>query len=165
VTLLSLLFMLIAAVLFAQLERGRPAGSPGIVALQLAFSAQTFSNIVLQWGAEGVRAYRTATVLVDYWFPVAFSLFLASVITLLSFRPGKPPWPSLVALPFIAALFDWAENTVHLMVLRDLTHISATLVLVASIAAAVKWGLIAVSVVVIVYLTAATMRGRMPRRG
>jgi hypothetical protein len=165
VALLSLLFMLLAVVLFAQFDRARPTGTPGIVALELAFSAQAFGNIALQWGAEAVRAYRTATLLVDYWFPLAYSLFLASLMALLSSQAGKARWSNWVALPFIAALLDWVENTAHLVLLRDPTHLSGTLVLVASMAAALKWSLVAVSVVVILHLIVARMRGRMAAGG
>jgi hypothetical protein len=86
-------------------------------------------------------------------------------MALLSLQPGKRPRPSLVVLPFIAALLDWAENTAHLILLRDLTHISAAMVLVASIAAAIKWCMIAISVVVVLHLIVTSMHGRMPHRG
>ncbi len=164
VTLGSLLFMLLAAVLFAQSDRARPAGAPGIVELELAFSAQAFGDIVQQWGAEAVRSYCTATILIDYWFPLAYSLFLASLMALLSFQAGRVLRPNWVALPFIAALLDWAENSFHLILLRDATHLSSTLVLLASVAAALKWGLVAVSVVAILRLIVARMRGRTAER-
>jgi hypothetical protein len=165
IVFLSLFFMAAAALAFVAFDRARPAGTPGIVALQLAFSAETFRGIIQQWGTGGVQAYRAATIRVDYWFPIAYSLFLGSLMALLSFGSAKRPWPTLVIMPFVAALFDGTENTLHLILLRDPSHISASLVWVASMAAAIKWGLIALSIVAILYLMVARIRGRLRSAG
>lgn len=151
----SLFLTVLAFVAFAVLDRGRPLGAPGVVALELAFSADAFRNIIAQWGAAGVQAYRVSTLCFDYWFPVAYALLLASLIALLAARSGRVPARlrlSLFALPFLAALLDWIENTLHLILLRDPHHISTPVVFIASVAAAIKWGLIALSVLVIIFL-------------
>jgi len=163
---ISLLLTVLAFVAFAWFDRARPAGTPGVVALELAFSEEAFHRIITQWGAEGVRAYRTSTIYIDCWFPIAYALLLSSLIAVLTVKPGETPSRLQVicfALPFIAGLFDWVENTLHLVLLRDPSNLSAPLVLLASIAAAIKWGLIAVSIVVILYLALRRI-GLSPRR-
>lgn len=152
---LSLLLTVLAFVAFAWFDKARPAGTPGVVALELAFSAETFSDIITQWGAEGVRAYQVSTLCIDYWFPVAYAVFLAGLIAVLTIKPGGTPSGlqlTRFALPFIAGLLDWVENTLHLILLRGPSHVSAPLVLFASIAAVAKWGLIVLSILVILYL-------------
>jgi hypothetical protein len=52
----------------------------------------------------------------------------------------------LFALPWVAMGLDWMENGLHLILLRNSSRLSATPVLIASLAAAVKWGLIAVTI-------------------
>jgi len=151
----SLFLTVLAFVAFAALDRGRLPGTPGVVALELAFSADAFRNIIAQWGAAGVQAYRVSTLYIDSWFPIAYSLLLASLIALLAARSGRTPSRlqlTCFVLPFIAALLDWIENTLHLILLRDPRHISTPVVFIASVAAAIKWGLIALSVLVIIFL-------------
>jgi hypothetical protein len=163
---LSLLLTVVGFVAFAWFDKARPTGTPGVIALELAFSAETFSDIITQWGAEGVRAYQVSTLYIDYWFPVAYAVFLAGLIEVLTIKPrGTPSRLQLTcfALPFIAWLLDWAENTLHLILLHDPSHISAPLVLFASIAAALKWGLVVFSIVAILYITLNNIRGRLTK--
>jgi len=151
----SLFLTVLATVAFVVFDRGRPPGTPGVVALQLAFSADAFRRIIAQWGAAGVQAYRVSTLCIDSWFPIAYSLLLASLIAVLAARSGRVPAKlrlSLFALPFFAALLDWIENTLHLILLREPHHISTPVVFIASVAAVIKWGLIALSVLVIIFL-------------
>ena len=161
---ISLLLTVLAFVVFAGFDRARPAGTPGVVALELAFSEEAFRRITTQWGAEGVHAYRTSTIYIDYWFPIAYALLLSSLIAVLTVKPGETPSRRQVtcfALPFIAGLFDWVENTLHLVLLRDPSNLSARLVLVASIAAAIKWGLVVLSILFILYITLDNIRDRL----
>jgi hypothetical protein len=153
----SFLMMVLAVVGFAWFDRARSVGTPGVVELELAFTAVAFGDIVAQWGTAGVRAYRMATLLIDYWFPIVYSVFLASLIALLTMQADRDLTGAFV-LPFLAAALDWIENTLHLVLLRDPGHISARLVLTASVAAAAKFGFIGVSILVAVYLLAANVR-------
>jgi len=152
---LSLLLSGLAMAAFAWFDRGRPAGSPGVVALQLAFSAQTFQGIVEQWGPVGVAAYRAVTIYVDSWFPIAYSFLLCSLVAYLTvkFRLNSRQhcW-AMIVVPFVAAALDWVENSLHLFLLRNPERPSAVLVCLASMAAATKWGLLAVTVLGIVAL-------------
>jgi hypothetical protein len=162
----SLLLTVLAFVAFAWFDRARPAGTPGVIPLELAFSAEAFSSIITQWGAEGVRAYQVSTVCIDYWFPVAYAMFLAGLIAVLTFKPGGTPSRlqlTCFALPFIAGLLDWMENTLHLILLRDPSHVSAPLVVFASIAAALKWGLIVFAILAILYITVSNTRVRLTK--
>ena len=152
----ALFLTTLGLVAFVLLDALRPAGGPGAVALQLAFSRQAFADILNQWGAAGVRAYQRSTLSIDYLFPIAYAVCLSSSIAWLSSgSDGREPGPGTMlvfSLPWAAAALDYVENTLHLILLRDVRQLSPTLVLVASLAAAIKWGLIAFCVGVILRL-------------
>ena len=137
---LALLFSALAMVAFAWFDRVRPSGTPGVVALQLTFSAQAFRSILAQWGPAGVEAYRRATLFADSWFPIAYSLLLSSLTARLLVRSGLDSsrrWLPAIAVAFVAAFLDWVENALHLLLLRRPAQPSPALVAVASTAAAV----------------------------
>ena len=164
---LFLLLTVLGFVAFAVLERARPAGSPGPVVLQLAFSKEAFQQVVAQWGPAGVRLYQDSTLGLDYLFPIAYAVCLSSFIALLTARSEESPsvlHATWFALPFIAALLDWLENTLHLILLANTNNLSASLILLASIAATVKWGLVAFSILVILYLVLRSMRANLAKR-
>jgi hypothetical protein len=178
----ALLFSVLALVAFARFDGARPIGTPGVVALQLAFSAEAFRRILALWGAAGAEAYWRATLLADSWFPIAYSVLLSSVTTRLLVRSSlgsAERWRSAIALPFAAAILDWVENTLHLMLLRSVLSpaLSASeglyqadqsgslLVAMASTAAVIKWGLLAVSLVAILLMTVRVIRLRLMQRG
>lgn len=163
---LALLVTVLAFIAFAYFDRARPPGTPGVVVLQLAFSAEAFRNIIAQWGASGVQAYRVSTLYVDSWFPIAYALLLSSLIAVLTNRPERAvSKPHLVffSLPFVAMCLDWIENTLHFILLRNPGHIAPLLVWFASLAAAVKWGLIAFSLLAIGYFLVQRIHERVKR--
>ena len=130
-----------------------PSGAPGALALQLAFTKSAFRDVLNRWGPEAVASYRDWLWL-DYVFPLVYAIFLSSAIATLGTRRGDTPavaHRALFVLPYFAVPFDFLENTLHLILLRDPAHLAAGLILLASVAAAIKWGLIAISVAAIAY--------------
>jgi hypothetical protein len=143
-----------------------PAGAPSVLALQLAFSEGTFRDIIDEWGAAGVDSYR-ASMCLDMLFPAVYATFLTSLLIWLEQRhnadrtpgpvrraafwldvlnPFRPRGAAWLLLPVIAALGDYVENVLHLIILADTSSLSAALILLASLAAAIKWALLAVIV-------------------
>ncbi|MGC8786355.1 MAG: hypothetical protein ACP5Q1_02900 [Anaerolineae bacterium] len=163
---LTLLLTVLAFVAFAYFDQARPPGTAGVVALQLAFSAEAFQSIVKQWGASGVQAYRVSTLYVDSWFPIVYASLLASLIALLTHKLGKAfdKVTLFFTLPFVATLLDWVENALHLILLRNPDRFSPMLVLVASLAAAIKWGIIGFSALLVLYFLAQRIGARLLRR-
>nr|MBC7245307.1 hypothetical protein [Chloroflexota bacterium] len=164
---LALVLTVLAFVAFAYFDQARPSGTPGVVALQLAFSAGTFQSIINQWGALGVQAYRVSTLYVDSWFPIVYALLLASLIAFLTHKAGKAARKFhllLMVLPFVAMLLDWLENALHLILLRDLNRLSPLPILIASLAAAIKWGIIAFSLLVVCFFLAQRLKSRLARK-
>ncbi len=161
VLVVSFLLMVVAVALFAMLDQERPAGAPGAVSLELAFTTATFGQIIDAWGVEGVRAYRDSIVYVDYWFAFVYALFLSALVAVVRRSPQEPPSNVemiLFALPGLAAAMDWTENTLHLILLRGQGGLSAALVYASSFAAAVKWSLLALVATAIIVTALGKLR-------
>ncbi|GAB4504990.1 MAG: penicillin acylase family protein [Anaerolineales bacterium] len=155
---LALTFTALAGLLFWLLARGLgslPPGAPSIFDLQLAFTVERFQFVMAQWGAAAMQAYVTSMWL-DYLYPIAYTLALGGWLAVLTRRAGRAPSrPALVlfAAPFLAALLDYVENSLHLLMLAVLHATPAALVFLASLAAAIKWILAGASVLFILALT------------
>ncbi len=156
---LALLFTTLAGVLFWLLARGLgnlPPNAPTIFDLQLAFRTEKFQSVLAAWGETNVAAYLNGMWL-DFLYPIAYALALSGWIAVLTRRADQPPsGPALAffAAPLLAALLDYLENLLHILMLAVLHSTPAALVFLASLAAAIKWALAGISILVILTLIA-----------
>lgn len=144
-----------------------PAGAPGILALQLAFSRERFLAVLAAWGPDAAGFYVTGMWL-DYLYPAAYALALAGWIARLGRdRTGAPgAWGRfLFRLPLAAGLLDWLENSLHLVVLMlPAVPGAGALVWAASLAAALKWSLAGISLLAVLGLAARRLAAAVIRR-
>jgi hypothetical protein len=87
-------------------------------------------------------------------FPIAYAVFLSSLLAWLAIRPDAELSPGLIilfVLPFLAGFFDWVENALLLFLLRDTGNFSQPFIFLASIAASIKWVLVLVCALAIIY--------------
>jgi hypothetical protein len=152
-TLWALLPALAATAAFALLFQvaGRMVTDGGATGLELqkAFTTGRFTAVVTGWG-DGVEAFKTSLMMLDFAFPVLYALSLSSLVALAGGRePGRLLlW--LAALPWLAAACDWVENLLHLWLLADVHDAAdaaaaafpAAAVFGASLAATVKFALL-----------------------
>ena len=139
---------------FVSADLKAPAGTPGIIQLELAFTEGNFSSIINQWSEAGTLQVQERNLWIDLLFPVAYAVFLSSLLAFLTVRPDGEPSPGLMLLliqPFIAGLLDWVENISLLLLLRDTSNLSESLIFLASTVASFKWILILVSALAIIY--------------
>ena len=130
-----------------------PENAPGILALQFCPTPAKFTEIIQQWGEGGLSGYRAAMRL-DYLFPAAYGLFFASLISRLDYgRTGISPF---FFFPLAAALFDWLENSIHLLITRDPGAISTGLVTFSFIITISKW-LLLLAVVLYILVRAGSL--------
>ncbi|MFO3796464.1 MAG: hypothetical protein ACK8QZ_04165, partial [Anaerolineales bacterium] len=133
--------------LLAQALRNLPPQAPTIFDLQLAFSAERFQAVLAAWGEQNVNAYLHSMWL-DSLFPLAYALALGSWLAILTQRADHSPTRLTLCLftaPFLAALLDYVENGLDVLLLAILPNMPPALVFLASLAAALKWALIAIS--------------------
>jgi len=148
----AIITLLLTIILMILNSRAIPSGSPGIIALQLAFTKSTFVSIINQWGIAGVTHFLN-TIWIDYIYPVAYAIFFSSFIARLTIKLDKSPtkFHIIFVLPFIAGFLDWCENTLHIILLSNVNNISGIMIFTASIFALIKWLIVIFSVLIILY--------------
>ncbi len=146
----ALIWTLLAAILsisLIQIMRAVPPSAPSIVNLQLAFTQRRMEAVLDAWGVQGRQAYLRSLVL-DFFYPIAYACVIAAWIAFLTNISGRRPAPSvllLFSLPFIAAGLDYVENLLHLWMLAVTHQLSPLLIFLASLSAAIKWSLAGIS--------------------
>jgi hypothetical protein len=135
----------------------REANEAGVVPLQLAFTVSRFKEILLSW--SDVRIFKQSLWQIDFVFPLAYAGLLAFAYAW-SRRNENPSRRDrfFFLAPFVAALCDWIENSLHLYLLRNVDAVeqakaatfSGALVFAASAFAAIKIALIAIVAIAII---------------
>ncbi|MFH1329144.1 MAG: hypothetical protein ABIJ48_00580 [Actinomycetota bacterium] len=145
----ALMAMVAFLVLFQVAGRMVAAGGATGLELQRAFTPERFGAVVGAWG-DGVEAFKTSLILLDFAFPLIYAAGLGSLVALVGGPgPGRAArW--LFVLPWVAAGLDWIENLLHLWLLTDVhtaadalsAAFPAPVVLAASLAAMLKFALL-----------------------
>jgi hypothetical protein len=140
---------------FSATERAAPEGTPGVLELELAFTADRFDSIVDQWAESGTLAVQQRNLWLDLFFPFAYATFLCGLVGLLVARFSEQPRTGLVALamlPLVAGALDWVENGLLILLLESVIGERQLLVTVASAVSSAKWILLLVSLMAVVCL-------------
>jgi len=119
----------------------------GVVYLQFAFIREYFEGVLLSWGKSGVDFYLN-TIWIDFIYPLFYALLLSSARIYFVQKIKKNEIAGageifFMILPFIAAVFDYAENILHIVILSQRNY-SDLLIMSASIAALFKWFILVV---------------------
>ena len=122
----------------------QPLAPRTIVDLEFANTPARFVAMTTAWGAEGNTAARQS-LLIDFGFMPVYALAFAG-FTLLAARGAQGRVQTLglwlTLAPLAAALLDAIENFCLLNALDNLANLSATLLTLAGISAAIKFGLL-----------------------
>ena len=117
-----------------------PQTAPGILSLQFCTSPEAFLAILEQWGEAGITGYLEHMWL-DYLFPAAYAIFFASLIAWLesekTISTGRIP--PIFFFPLVAGLLDWLENSIHLLILRNLSAVNSLQVFITFLISSTKW--------------------------
>jgi hypothetical protein len=139
------------------------AGGSKVVELQRAHTPESFRKVLEKWSASRADAIgimkRENIVKLDFIFPVLYGLCFAFAYA--AFRGNSNPGSLdilVFSLPFVAGLFDWIENSLHLLLLRGITTAShlegvefpSSLVFTASFFAHAKFALLGISLLSLV---------------
>ena len=136
----------------------RKPGDPQMFALQLAFTKPRFVNVLKIWhqsmGVNAIPAFCKSLRQLDFLFPIAYATFFASIFVTIGNFQGQDldlTMQLLLSAPILAGLFDWAENLLHLKILKGvnswlaIVSVKPTSIFLASIMALFKWILIIIS--------------------
>lgn len=122
----------------------------GIVAFELAGSAENSRGIIDGWGPE-LSILARNSIRVDFVFIPAYAFLFFSITMLVSllFGGAGARWVRRAAfLPFISGLADVAENSFLLLILKSPHDIPGLYPQIAAWCATVKFGLLALVVVI-----------------
>lgn len=143
-------FVLTAMVMFILDAQIRPPGCADLITLELVFTKSGLNSIIGQCGEDGIRAH-LIMIWVDYIFIVSYIWFLANLLGSLLKTIDYDKALTLFSIPIIAGVLDIIENTLFLYQLQNIDSLNSILIFIASSAALVKFILIAITIVLILY--------------
>ena len=148
-TLVTLIGFIALTILFQFDEATLQAGSGyGIMDFELAFTQATASTILTAWGAS-LQAIVLRGTYVDFGYIVFYGLLLFSVTPLIS-RTLKGRWQNIglifAFVPLIAGAFDVIENINLIIMLNNPLSFAATIPMIASLCATIKFTFLLVSI-------------------
>jgi hypothetical protein len=126
-----------------------------LVVLQTTFSKMEFLSILGAWKMAGVLPQFKAHFYFDFFHPIWYGVFLASLMAL-SFNANgvSGRLNGLLLVPITAAVLDLVENVVDVMLMHDIRRVTDTTVFIGALAANLKWMLAGVGVLIVVLLSA-----------
>ncbi len=150
-TVISLVFTVLVYLLMRPIEVELTTQTAyGVIDLEFAWNVEQMETILSSWGDELI-AKEINAVLLDFGFLVVYSLSLTGVTLLLTKLGAFTSLTNLgyyfAILPFIAAGFDFIENVNLLLVLSSPSSFPSFAPLLASICAALKFGLIIITII------------------
>jgi hypothetical protein len=166
-----LIFLLFTALVLPQqaIKSQQETGSADSPDTTFFYSPGDLYEIAKEYGEQGRRAYVQARFTFDLVWPLVYALFLATAISWVfsrAFAVGSL-WQRANLAPLSAALFDYLENLSTSLVMLRYPDSTAVVDLLAPVFTAVKWGLLGLSlalllggiVVAVLHWIARTVRG------
>ncbi|MDX1491085.1 MAG: hypothetical protein R3332_07350 [Pseudohongiellaceae bacterium] len=126
----------------------REASGMGIIDVHFNHGAQFVMQRIDAYGEAGRQIY-TRFIILDMGFVIAYGLALSFVLSLISQTQAT----TLNTIPFLASLSDACENTCHWLLLNIYPERSEALAAIASSATRFKFIFIALSVLIVLYLS------------
>ena len=152
-------FVLTAIAMYYTDEIVRPAGCPGMIPLQLAFTKGAFLDIVNRCGENGVRSLIILNW-IDYLFLVGYIGFLANLLGALVRGLERSTAVRLFSIPIVAGVLGAIANTIFIIQLANPESADGAAIFLASSAATAKLALTAITVLLIVYYLYAAISKR-----
>jgi hypothetical protein len=142
-------------------------GKTGFAGMQTTFSAVKLEAILAEWGKNGTIAYLNS-MYVDFIFPIAYAVALASGVALISTEKEKAAVPTravliFFTLPLIAGVCDIIENVIHLVIIRPLQALPPAPVFVSALAATIKYVLLGTTIIAIAVYAYLRVRARQQK--
>ena len=139
-------------------------GKTGFAGMQTTFSKARLQAILDDWGKYGLIAYMNS-MYIDFIFPFAYAVALASSVALLSTPKENVAEPTRLALtifvlPLAAGVFDLIENAFHLVLLPNLASFGGGLVFLSALASTIKFALMLITILAIAYFAYQRLQAR-----
>ncbi|MDY6904329.1 MAG: hypothetical protein SWH61_06560 [Thermodesulfobacteriota bacterium] len=124
-----------------------------VLILQTTFSQEKFLSIIGAWKLGGLLPLFKAHFYVDYFHPVWYSVFLASLMAIgFNVNNISEKYNRLLMIPFIAGFLDLVENTMELIILSNIARASRAKIVAGALAANIKWLLVGIGILIVAWL-------------
>lgn len=113
--------------------------------IKFFYSASEAYEIISSYGPEGRSTYIKGLLLLDYLYPIAYSLLFSFII----YRLSNKYLISLV--PFLILIFDYIENSGIIYLLLTYPKENTLIATIAGFSTAIKWIFVIISILIIIY--------------
>lgn len=152
----TLLLFLVAYMLFpgyifknAEQKINELAGSPiGIIDLTFGFKPQETLKMVDAYGDAGRAYYASVEMTADVAYPLVYAFFFGILLSLL-YR--KTSYARVNLLPFLAMLFDYAENVNIVTLLKTFPQQSMAVASLCEVFKLLKWVTFGIIILLVLY--------------
>jgi len=143
--LFEILFAEILTPQFLKLTKGT-----GLLDMTTFYNPEQAFEMIENYGPGG-RAFYNLIQIVDFFFPIVYTLFFMSLTAYLLKLNNliQSRWRFLVFIPLIAGLCDWLENIGIFMMLRMYPRDFGTIAQITNISCILKFGGIGISILMI----------------
>lgn len=133
----------------AELKINEFAGKEvGVIDLTFGFNPQKTLDLVAAYGDAGRAYYAKIEMTADLIYPWVYA-FLFGIILTMIYRNKALNWVAI--LPFIDLIFDYLENVTIISLLSNYPQQSMTMATLCELFKLIKWMIVVVMVVLIVY--------------
>ena len=137
ILLIALILFIIFRIAFNFVAEGL---GDGILTLQLTFSGEEFRRLAEAWEEQDLLAIYFNHFYLDFLYPIIYGTFIASLLAkAMTLKNISQRANFLITLPFVAALLDMTENSLHIYMLTDFSRISDSMVWVSGAITHTKW--------------------------
>jgi len=119
-----------------------------VLYLQLSFEKEIGTQIVKSWTQTGINRF-LELIWLDYIYALSYSIFFSSLLFKLQTINYKKSM--IIYIPFIAGILDAIENTFEILFLNNMEKFSNTLFFIHSLVASLKWLVLPIVLVLLVY--------------
>lgn len=140
------------------------AGTPD---LSFYYSADELYEMAKAYGEEGRAAYIHARFTFDLFWPIVYTLFLATSLSWL-FSSGfssKSRWQSINLVPVVGMMFDYLENISTSLVMARYPVRTHVIDILAPLFTAIKWVFVGGSFVLLLAGLGVWVFSLLPKRG
>jgi branched-subunit amino acid permease len=146
IAVISISVLMHSSLSFSSSEIKNNSNNHGLLDAKFSYSQSTAYEYFENYGVEGRIKYTQFQIL-DMIYPLFYSLLLASLLFKLFTKSKYNPY--LFAL--FAGTFDYIENLLLFSLNVSFPHINKAVVLISSFATSLKWSLIIMSGVIMVF--------------
>lgn len=132
---------------FSIIKLKEMTGGLGMPDENVYYSYNQLYQLFNQYGASG-RAMYLNLQWIDMFYPVVYSLLLGSLMAVLC-KSSRFAW--MILLPLLAAVFDLTENILLRSIVQSFPVMNSSLVQVASMATFMKWVMLLLTLIALVF--------------